>query len=165
MSPIDRLRRIARRALSGERLGEDSAWLAAAVLRYEREAAQGVTLDDAFGLSVSPGRKHWFKAEARARRDRALIELAHKYFADLPVIRQAEEIRRLIIRYESTAWIRDRNLTAAPAGYIGTPNELLFRAFTAFGGRVPSSAKMLVNVFDPTTADRRERKVAREAFE
>jgi hypothetical protein len=156
MSPIERLRRIAQRALAGERLGEDSAWLAAAVARYEREAARGVTLDDAFGVATHAGCAPWWREEALARRDQALRELAGRFFGELCVSKQAEELRRLISRYATTTWLRtDRNLSEMPTGYSGTPRELLFRAFSACDGRLPSSGRWLIKILDPVEAARR----------
>lgn len=57
-------------------LGADGEWLADTLSLYLREAANGMTLDRAFGVATKPGRRPWWKQEERNRQRKAARALA-----------------------------------------------------------------------------------------
>jgi hypothetical protein len=83
--------------------------------------------------------------EAIRKRDAALRELARRFYSELPIAAQAREIHRLAIRYASSAWLREREAIAPPAGYEGTRLQWLWAAFKA-GAAMPLGERQLRHV-------------------
>lgn len=126
---IELLRRIA----AGTDTPADRIVLAGRVRAYLAAAPSGESLDDAFGLTPSPGQLPWWRAEALARRDAALRALAARFYAGEPVNGQASAIHAALIRYAASAWQRDRERSSPPASYVGSPREMMFDAMRASG--------------------------------
>lgn len=110
--PINRLRRMAAlleaaaEALKGtsDVARADTAWLAAAIRRYDEEAPTGITLEDTLDLSpTAPGAAPWWRREAQRRRDEAIRRIREQCFADLEVPRAAKEIAALAARFQHAA--------------------------------------------------------------
>ncbi len=80
-----------------------AAWFVEAVRIYEAGAADGLTLDRALGLTPSPGKDGWWKAEPRARRDAALRAAHRKQFSGLALTAAAREIARRAHRLQLAA--------------------------------------------------------------
>ena len=114
------LNRIAQIARSGV-LGNDSAWLAAGIEIYVARAANDWPLDRALSLAWSN--------ECRARRDSALREYAARYCREALFSRCAVRLGNDLRIYERGTWRHDRHRVEMPSSYVGTPRELLFRAF------------------------------------
>ncbi len=71
---------------------------AAALRAYEAEAAAGMTLDRALGVSQTSGGGAWWSQEARAARDSVILELRKVHFADCAVAAAAAGIAQLAER-------------------------------------------------------------------
>lgn len=132
----ERLRRIA--DLAPAALGEDGAWLAAAI--RARLAGDAQTFDAAFGFSrrggVSPG-----VAAGKARRDEILREFAARFLAGMSAPDQARALLAEVERFERRGdWSRLAVRRACPAHLIGTSGELLFGLLKI--GRVPGQRQL-----------------------
>jgi hypothetical protein len=133
------LKRIAKHARSGA-LGDDGAWLADGI---EAHVAGAVPIDRALKAA-------WSSA-CRYRRDSTLRALAQLY---LPPVSSpwsvACSLQSQIRRYETSAWLRDRELANMPPGYCETSREQLYTALRAnadAGERgMPVSARQLVRI-------------------
>jgi len=123
-SAADRLRRIA--DLAPGALGDDGVWLAAMI--NDHFAARGLTATD--------------------RRNEALQRLAAELvLPETNLAGRVAAVRAAIRRYQSGRWQRsDRWRETMPPEYAGRPEEHLFAAFHASGGKVPSSPKQLGRV-------------------
>lgn len=144
MRSIEDLKEIARRCRVGQPLGEDlSKWLAGSLEEFLTHRAH--TVDDALGLRTSRGGVPWWRREALRRRNECLRQLASSYFARLGVTEQAHRIYQLARRYASSAWRFDRALEEMPPAYIGTPTELLWRAFKS-GAAMPVGERQLRSI-------------------
>jgi len=55
---------------------------------------------------------------------------------------QAEAVHRLSCRYGSSSWRFDKGREAMPAAYVGTPQELIWRAFKS-GAAMPLCTRQL----------------------
>lgn len=124
---IDLLRRFA----DGLDTSADRAALAERVRLYLTGAADGVSLDAAFGVARSAGALPWWRVAALAERDTALRALAASHYAGRPLARQANEIRSALLAYAASSWRFDRRETAPPARYLGTPHEIMFDVLKA----------------------------------
>jgi len=80
-----------------------AARVAAALRRYEAEAAFGVTLEQAAGLARAPGKTPWWEVEKAERRAAALRAIRDKSFAHIGNIKAAREIASKGRRYETRA--------------------------------------------------------------
>jgi hypothetical protein len=134
------LSRIAEHARCGALGGSDGAWLATAI---EMHLAGTVPIDQALTRA--------FGNACRCRRDQFLREYADRYCRDPIVSRRAARLAIEIERYERGNWRHDRLRTEMPMSYIGTPHELLFRAFTENEAitphrATPSSVKQLMKI-------------------
>jgi hypothetical protein len=133
------IRRIAQHARSGA-LGGDGGWLAAAI---EMHLAGAAPIDQALTRA--------FGNACRCRRDRELREYASRYCREPILSRQAARLAIEIERYARGTWRHDRVRAEMPPSYIGTPHELLFRAFTENEAitphrATPSSVKQLMKI-------------------
>lgn len=100
-----------------------------------------VSLDEALGLIPAPGEEHWRTAARRHARDDELRRLAARFLPGLSVRGAAAEVARLIERYE-IRWVRaDQHGESMPAGYIGRPEQHLYRAFST-GIPMPSANRL-----------------------
>lgn len=101
-----------------------------------------ISLDAALGLLPAPGAEHWRTAARRTLRDAELRALADRFMPGIAASARAAGVAAMISRYE-IRWRRsDSRLAAMPPTYAGRPDEYLFRAFRAFGGRMPSERSL-----------------------
>ena len=144
MIAVNMLREIGHRCKAGVPLRvEHAEWLRAGLDRFlRRECA---SLDEAFGLISPRGGVPWWLEEAIRERDRALRELAQRFYANLSVAAKARKIHALTIRYAASAWRMDRQHADMPDHYRGTAKQFLWRAFRA-GAAVPVSERTLRNI-------------------
>lgn len=144
LSTIHHLREIARRCMLGQPLTDDqSRWLGASLQQFLTHRAPSV--DDAFGLRNPRGGVPWWLEEAMRARDTALRDLSCLHCAAKTVSARANHIRTLAIRYAASAWRFDRDHEQMPAHYLGTPMELLWRAFKS-GAPMPIGERQLRNI-------------------
>lgn len=141
---IQQLHEIAQRCLAGMPLDATSArWLGTSLERFLKHRAR--TIEDAMGLRFPRGGVPWWMEEAIRKRDAALRELARRFYSELPIAAQAREIHRLAIRYASSAWPREREAIALPAGHEGTRLQWLWTAFKS-GAAMPLGQRQLRHV-------------------
>ncbi len=142
---IDKLRRIADCCLSGKVLDRElSSWLGRSLEAYlAREVS---SLEAALGLRFAKGGIPWWMEERIRRRDKALRDLAHRYFSSVSVTERAREIHRLALRYAASAWRFDSQAENMPASYRDTVKEWLWQAFKS-GASMPLSERQLRNIF------------------
>jgi hypothetical protein len=139
MNPFaNSLQRIAERARSGA-LGGDGSWLADGIDAH----IAGAPIDQAMRLA-------WASA-CRARRDDALRALARLYLPPgASPWSVACGLQSQIRRYETSAWLRDREQADMPPGYRETSREQLYTALRAnadAGERgMPASTRQLVRI-------------------
>ncbi|MFC7332925.1 hypothetical protein [Rhodocista pekingensis] len=98
----------------------------------------------AIGLLTSRGRQPAPAVAARERRDELIRALAARQAAKTPTARAVAAAERLR-RYAAAGWTRDRHRLTCPHA-IGSEGELLFEIFTACTGRVPQSARQIINI-------------------
>jgi hypothetical protein len=131
------LARIARCAETGA-LGADGNWFTRGIQSYLR----GQPFDHAM-------RAAWSSA-CRRRRDDALRQFARLYPAGISAWAAAVLTATELRRYESSAWLRDREMVEPPSYYQGTPIGLLYMACRAnadAGERgMPTSTKQLARI-------------------
>ena len=141
---IERLRVIARRCVTGEPLGSDlGQWLGDSLQAFLSHRQH--SLDAALGLRWAKGGVPWWLEEAIRERDRALRELASRFFDGLSTAAQAKRIRMLSLRYGASAWRQERNCAKPPSEIGGTPKEWLWRAFKS-GAAMPLGERQLRNI-------------------
>lgn len=144
-APIDDLREIALRCLSGKPLDEDlSQWLGNALESFLSRQCQ--TIEDALGLKFPQGGIPWWREEANRTRDNALRQLAERFFGDLSPCAKAREIQILTDRYAASAWRHDHDRDEMPQHYAGKPHGLLWEAFKS-GAIMPIGERQLRNIF------------------
>jgi hypothetical protein len=141
---IDKLREISRRCLADEPLSDEQLrWLGQSLTDFLSHRTRSV--DEALGLRFARGGVPWWLEEAMRKRDGALRELAEMHCPDLSVTAQARRIHELGTRYERTAWRSDRAQDWMPPAYVGTADELMWRAFNS-GAPMPISERQLRHV-------------------
>ena len=80
----------------------------------------------------SPVRDGFLRREAKAARDRLLIELARQHCGDLKGVKpKADRIAAWARRYEGSSWPRDQHLTSCPDRLRGRPQGLVWRILKA----------------------------------
>ena len=138
---VHSLSEIAVRCEQGEPLESGLAqWLGGALRRFlTREA---LTLEEAFGLKVSRGGAPWWLVESMRVRDTALRDLAARFFPDQSTSARANLVYELSLRYAETAWHHDAGEAPMPSGYVGSPQEYLWRAFKS-GAPIPLEKRQL----------------------
>jgi len=124
---IERLRAVAARLGElDDGGGEAGLWFARVLGTYE--ASQPYQrFDEVAGLISEHGEPSWRQIERRDRRDRLIAALARDFFAAeqrLGDFLCPTSVRQL--RYEASAWRRDRQLKRPPEHYRGRPKERLF---------------------------------------
>ena len=145
LAAVQKLRRVKRALSTGELPDvDDVEWLVDGFGRYLADAASGLPLDLALGLSPPPGHATWWQAESLEARDDAIRGLANRFFPDLLVGPQAKEIERLALRYGGCGWRFDRECGDMPERYGGTPNAYLFLAFRA--GAMPLKRRQIESI-------------------
>ncbi len=129
--------------------GPDGDWL-----RLYLDPFADCALDEAAGLIPAPGEKHWRTVARRALRDDAIRSLA-AYFPGLSGARCAAEISRMLVRYAASRWQVDQARPLMPGTYISTPDEFLYAALRAGGGRVPgvSRIRQVLSICTPVFID------------
>lgn len=144
LAEINALREIARCCHAGLPPPENHAkWLQDGLDRFLRRECSSI--DDALGLKCLRGGVPWWLEEAIRERDRALGELARRFYADRPITARARAIHVLSVRYAASAWRADRERDAMPDHYRGTVKEHLWRAFRS-GAAMPVSERHLRNI-------------------
>jgi len=140
LATIETLRDISRRCLAAEPLSaEQSRWLGSSLERFLHHEAGSV--DDALGLRFPQGGVPWWREEAIRDRNRALRELAERFYGDLSPYAQAQRIWTLATRYAAAAWRYDRD-RGAPESYQGSHKQYLYEAF-ASGATMPVCRRQL----------------------
>jgi hypothetical protein len=113
------LSRIAKHARSGA-LGDDGNWLAVGIEIH----IAGAPIDQALKLG--------WASTCRARRDDAIRAFARLYLSTgASPWSVACSLQSQIRRYETNAWLRDRELANMPPGYRETSREQLYTALRA----------------------------------
>src|SRR5262245_48913994 len=72
--------------------------------------AEGEDAGLGLGLKGRRGQRLWHTCAALAERDRLLCEAAARFFPDLSKAEQARHLHIALLRYASTAWLRERTL-------------------------------------------------------
>jgi hypothetical protein len=146
-SPLDRVDQLARIAEALER-GEapapaDAAAFVAGWAIYVRDAALGVTLEDALGMSpTAPGEEHWTTIQRRQRRNTAIRAIrSAPLFADLKISEAAREIAGLACRYRQ----KGRAIKQDPPLAIDPETEQLLTEAFCTGLPFPG-AKQITNI-------------------
>lgn len=138
---IDRLRDVSLHCRQGAALPPDLAgWLAAGIERFLGRQAKD--LDGALGLIQAQGGIPWWREDAIRRRDVSLRNLWQAACPNAGVTARARRVAEMLRRYAGTAWRRDRELSAMPAEYEGTPHAHLWAAFKS-GGAMPLGERQL----------------------
>ena len=107
LAAAERLQRIRAALAAGEAPDrEDAMWLAGCFDRYFSEAAAGLDLDAALGLTPTPGAVAWWRARQQAERDRLLRQAAEQYPGSTNA--KAIQLQQRLKRYAATSWPRDR---------------------------------------------------------
>ncbi len=122
------------------------SWVADCFRNYLQGAHTGVSLEQAFGLTVGPGGNPWWREAARKARDDAIRRLADRHFGNLDLNGQADAILTAIRRYRGGCWHHDRSGDRMPESYAGTRSELLYETLRRGGGIVPESKKHLLRI-------------------
>jgi hypothetical protein len=144
MTPLDRvdqMTRVAAALAKGEAPAPaDGAAFAAGWAIYVRDAALGVTLEDALGMSPSDrGQEHWTTTRSRRRRDDAIRALGTQpLFANLKITEAAREIAALGCRYRHAGRATKQ---AAPLAIDRETEELLTEALCT-GQRFPGQKRI-----------------------
>ena len=147
--PIELLRRVAAGLRSGQLDPGDAFRFAERLEAYLTGAAAGMTLDQACGVKPGQGDEPWWVVDDRRRRDDAIAEYAFQF--------QPADLGHEIRMYDRGRWRRDRHSADMPPAYVGTPRELLFRAFRAnraVAEEMPSSPAYLKRVLASRSAER-----------
>jgi hypothetical protein len=117
LAAVARLQRIGAALAAGEAPDrEDARWLAGCFDRYFLEAAAGVDLDAALGLTQPPGVAAWWHARRHAERDSLLRQAAGQYSGSTNA--KAIQLQQRLKRYAATSWPRDR-ASRQPSVWIG----------------------------------------------
>src|SRR5690606_21762858 len=95
--------------IEGGTVGHGAQWLAKRLAEYLEAAPRGQTLDAALDVAAAPFVEPWWRAEARARRDELLGDLAaalaHGVRSRTAL---AGRIAQMSKSYELNAWPHDR---------------------------------------------------------
>jgi hypothetical protein len=125
LAAAERLQRIRAALAAGEAPERvDAMWLVGCFDRYFSEAAAGVDLDAALGLTSTLGAVAWWRARQHAERDRLLRLAAEQYPGSTNT--KAVQLQQKLKRYAVSSWPRDR-VTRQP----GADNKLMFAVFMA----------------------------------
>jgi hypothetical protein len=123
LAAVARLQRIGAALAAGEAPDrEDARWLAGCFDRYFLEAAAGVDLDAALGLTQPPGVAAWWHARRHAERDSLLRQAAGQYSGSTNA--KAIQLQQRLKRYAATSWPRDR-----ASRHPSDDNRLIFAVF------------------------------------
>jgi hypothetical protein len=138
LAALERLRHIAETVQDTA----DGEWFALALGRYTTGAADGVKLEEVFGLAVSQGGVPWWLARRRAERDRLLRELAGIFTG--PAWSRAQAVADALRRYQSTAWRHDKArggpLTSDPR------RKMMFDIFAADERPPPTGVRRIYDI-------------------
>lgn len=104
----------------------------------ERYAAGEGDLHSALGLQGQAGKRSFHTQATFRRRAEAIHAAAKEFFPGQRVAAQADAIATAMLRYATSAWLRERNLTSCPPRYGGHLNAFLWAALRA-DPRVPSA--------------------------
>lgn len=142
-TPLDRIAQLARIAEALERgeapSGADAAWLSDGLRCYLQDAAAGVSLEDALGISpTAPGEEHWTTTQRRNRRNTVIRAIrARPLFSDMGLSSAAKEIAALGCRYRHAG--RAKQLVAKE---IDTATEELLREALCTGLPFPGARQI-----------------------
>ena len=152
-SPLDRVIQLARIAEALER-GEapavaDGQWIAAALRGYLADAALGVSMEDAMGITAQTGQCAWWRVEARNKRNAALVELHRHLFADMEIPKAANELARLFHRVRNPTR-KAAHGPATDASPLDARTETLINAAMYSGAPFPAP-KQIANILEIKT--------------
>lgn len=142
---IERLRQVSDLCQEGKPLDAQlAAWFGTRLQDFLERRSE--SFEEAFGLPSSRGGVPWWKEERMRRRDAALRALAQSLGGDgRPVGALVRELHLVSKRYAASAWRLDRERTAMPASYAGTPKQFLWEAFHS-GAPMPLGERQLRNI-------------------
>src|SRR4051812_13219037 len=139
LAAAERLQRIRAALAAGEAPERvDAMWLVGCFDRYFSEAAAGVDLDAALGLTSPPGSIAWWRARQQAERDHLLRQAAEQYPGSTNA--KAIQLQQRLKRYAATSWPRDR-VTRQPSA----DNKLMFAVLMA-DDEPPMSIRRLTDI-------------------
>lgn len=136
----DSLGRI-RRFAHGFDTAEDREQIAAALKRYLLAADDGLTLEDAFELSTSPGCQSWWRTEAILMRDIWLRGLA-EFFPQESLYATADAVGAALDRYAATRWLSEQFLPGPPRSSWNTPDQCMWYILEWNGGLLLSRRQL-----------------------
>ncbi len=138
---IETLHAIHTRCAEGLPLTPDlRSWLANSLDRYLGHTCDNLNV--AFGVIQGHGGVPWWRERAIRERVAALRALSGGHYGDISVYSRAKAIAAISRRYQTTCWLRDRQLDEMPDRYRGTPKEHLWRAFRS-EAKMPVSERRL----------------------
>jgi len=144
LSPSHALDQVCRACARKEPMPEDLRdWMAESLARFLEHGCEN--LNEAFGIRQGHGGIPWWRERAIRARDEALRDLAMVHFGHVSLSARAQEIEAMAKRYAGTNWPRDRENDVMPARYVGTPMQLIWRAFKS-GAKMPVSKRHLRNL-------------------
>lgn len=144
LANIETLKSIGRECEAGRPLRADHRfWLAESINRYlENHCAN---LNEAFGIVHDRGGVPWWREEGIRVRDRALRELARRFYPEGSAYSRVKAIAAVCNRYHTTCWPRDRQFSEMPVHYRGTAKAYLWKAFRS-KAKMPISERHLRNL-------------------
>ena len=137
MQPVDRIRQLLSTPLD--------PWVAGAFAAYLEGHANGLTLDECFGITVSPERRLKLASMRRRYRNACIRWLAKHSWPELSTNKQAAKVHAQLMRYEKGRWRFDRHDDFIPHEYLGEGSEILFRILNAskeLGTAIPSARQL-----------------------
>jgi len=141
LSAVRDLREIARCCSEGRPLSDDLArWLGKSLGEFLSHRTN--TIEEALGLRPTRGGVPWWREEAIRSRNAVLQEFARCVCAGDSLSGQARKIFVAAMRYASSSWRFDCTSDVLPPAYVGTPKELLWRAFKS-GAPMPIGERQL----------------------
>jgi hypothetical protein len=147
-TPLDRVNQIERIAEALERgeapAASDGQWLAAALRGYVRDAALGVSVEDALGLTPKAGQCTWWRMEALGRRNEAIVDLYRHRFADIGLNKASREIVRLVQGAQKPA---RQSISRRTREELDPTTGLLIEAVMYSGAPLPAP-KQIANILE-----------------
>ena len=153
-APLERiaqLRRIVEALDRGESLAvADGQWMAAALQGYLADAAMGVSLEAAMGLTAPPGQSTWWRLEALAKRNAAIVDLYRHLFADMGFSKASTEIARVVHRVRNPPRKTAHAPIAKEGGPVDPHTDRLIAAALYSGAPFPAP-KQIANILEIKT--------------
>lgn len=134
---LDRLRRAAEIL---ERASNPEARTVAAGLRRFADG-QADSLEEALDLKRGPGERSLKTDLLQADRDNLIRAAAKRYCAAMSVNSASEMLATKFLRYEGTAWVREKNAPTCPVRHSGRVEEAAWRILKT-GLRIPGKSRI-----------------------